>query len=117
MLVIMRTANKTGDVRTNVTLRSVRVKCFVYGKIISIAQSEFLFVVLAIQQAKHVGHIMLSSVANPALRKSFTFPHTRHDFRRSVIEHKMYILIFSTTFFQNISHSKNKSEEYCHKCT
>jgi hypothetical protein len=48
MLVIMRTANKTGDVRTNVALRSVRVKSSCCGKIINIAHSEFLFVVLAI---------------------------------------------------------------------
>ena len=78
--MIMRTANKTGDVRTNVTLRSVRVKFCCCGKIISISNSEFLFVVLAIQQAKNMGHIMLSTAANPTLRELFTLPHTRHDF-------------------------------------
>jgi hypothetical protein len=110
MLVIMRTANKTADVRTNVTLRNVRVKCFCSGKIISIENSEFLFVVLAIQQAEHMGHIILPSVANPALRQLFTLSHTRHDFRRNVIEHKMYNLVVPTNFIQNISHSKKKSD-------
>ena len=72
--------------------------CCCCGKITSIAHSEFLFVVLAIQQAKHVGHIILSSVTNPALRELFTLSHTRHEFRIKVIEHKMFILIFSATF-------------------
>ena len=96
MLAIMRTANNIGDVRTNVKLRSVRLTCCSCGKIISIAYSEFVFVVLAIQQAKHMGHIILSSVAIPALREFFTLSPTRHDFRRNFTERKMCILILST---------------------
>ena len=45
-----------------------------------------------------------------------TLSHKRHDFRRNVIEHKMCILIFYTTFIWNISHSKKNSVRYCHKC-
>ena len=42
------------------------------------------------------------------------FPHysTRHDFREYVTEHKMCLLISSTTFIWNISHSKKKSVRY-----
>jgi len=39
--------------------------------------------------------------------------------RRSVkkfIEHKMLVLIFSTTFVWNISHSKKNWARYGHKC-
>ena len=32
-------------------------------------------------------------------------------------EHKMCVLIFSTTFVWNISHSKENSAKYYHKCT
>jgi hypothetical protein len=42
--------------------------------------------------------------------------HKRHDFRKNVIEHKVRVLIFSTIFFSNISHSKKNSARYCKKC-
>jgi hypothetical protein len=52
---------------------------------------------------------IMSSVAFPALQYFYTFSHNRHDFRgKKVTEHKMCILIFSTTFVGNISYSKNK---------
>jgi hypothetical protein len=42
--------------------------------------------------------------------------HKRHDFReKRVTEHKMRVLIFSTTFTWNVSHSKKNSTTYCHK--
>ena len=37
--------------------------------------------------------------------------------RKKVIEHKMCVLIFSTPFVYNISHSKQNSARYCHNCT
>ena len=40
---------------------------------------------------------IFSSVAYPALQDFSTICHKRHDFRRKVTEHKMFILIFSTT--------------------
>jgi hypothetical protein len=40
----------------------------------------------------------------------------RRHFRKNVTEHKMCILIFSTAFIQNTSHSKKNSARYCHKC-
>ena len=39
----------------------------------------------------------------------------RHDFRKKVTEHKMCILILSTTFIWSVSHYKKNSLRYCHK--
>ena len=44
-----------------------------------------------------------------------TFSHKRYDFRKKVTEHKMWDLIFSTTFVWNISHSKKKWARYNQK--
>jgi hypothetical protein len=35
---------------------------------------------------------------------------------KETTEHKMRVLIFSTIFIWNISHSKKNSARYCHKC-
>jgi len=59
---------------------------------------------------------MLSSVACPALLCFSTLSHTRHDFRKKVTEHKMCVLIVSTTFVLNVSHFKNNSGRYDQKC-
>ena len=45
-----------------------------------------------------------------------TLSHKRHDFRKYIIDHKIGILIFSTTFDWNIYFKKNSSSWY-HKCT
>jgi membrane protein CcdC involved in cytochrome C biogenesis len=37
-------------------------------------------------------------------------------FGKEVTEHKRCVLIFSTVFIWNISHSKKNSAIYCHKC-
>jgi hypothetical protein len=41
---------------------------------------------------------VIPSVVSPTLQGFFTLAHKRHDFhKKKVIEHKMYVLIFSTT--------------------
>jgi len=61
--------------------------------------------------------IILPIVECPAVTLSSKLSHKRHDSREKVIERKMCVLDFSTTFVRNISHSKNNSARYCHKCT
>jgi hypothetical protein len=64
----------------------------------SITYSECVSVVLVIQHAKRMRRIILSFVASLALPNFATLSHKRNDFRQKAIEHKMYILIFSSTF-------------------
>jgi len=60
---------------------------------------------------------ILSSAGYPALQYFSTLSHKRHEFRIKVIENKMCVLIFSTTFVRNISNSKKKWARYDQKCT
>jgi hypothetical protein len=61
--------------------------------------------------------ILHRHVACPALKYFSTLSHKRHDFRNKVIGYEMCVLILSTNFVWNISHSKNSSARYCHKYT
>jgi len=45
-----------------------------------------------------------------------TLSHKRHDFREKALEHKKCVLIFSTTFFWNMSHFKRRRARYDRKC-
>jgi predicted CDP-diglyceride synthetase/phosphatidate cytidylyltransferase len=87
------------------------------GKAISITYSECVSVALVIQHAKRMRLVILSFVACLALQNFSTLSHKRHDFRKNVIENKMCVLIFSTSFVSNISHSKENSATYYHTCT
>jgi hypothetical protein len=88
------------------------------GKAISITYSECVSVALVFQRAKRVRRIIVMSVASMAAYFS-TLSHKRYDFRRGggggITENKMCVLIFSTTFVWNISHSENSARYY--KCT
>ena len=61
---------------------------------------------LAYPDAMRMCHIVTSFVAPLAPPEFSTLSHKRRDIRKKVIEHKMCVLILSTTFVENISHSK-----------
>ena len=68
----------------------------------------FVHVALLIQHATCTRYIVTTFLAPLALPYSLTPNHKRHDFRKKkIIEHKMRVLVFSTTFVQHIPHSKN----------
>jgi hypothetical protein len=87
------------------------------GKEISVTYSECVSVALVIWHTQRMRHIILSSVACLAVPYFSILSHKRHDFRKNVIEHKICVLIFSTTFVWNISYSKRNSARYYHECT
>jgi hypothetical protein len=76
----------------NVTLR--RVRATTVTKEISITYSECVFLALGIQRALGMRCILVCGLP------SSTVSHKRHHFRgkKKVTEHKICVLIFSTTF-------------------
>jgi len=87
------------------------------GKAISITYSECVFIALVIQHAKGMHCILLSNVVCLAVPYFFTISYKWHNFqKKKVVEHNMFVWIFSTTFVWNIPHSK-KLTRYYHKCT
>ena len=76
---------------------------------------RIVFVVLVAQHAKRIVRIIASFVASMALSYFSTLPYKGHYIRKKVTEHKICVLIFSTTFIWNISHFKKNCVRY-HKC-
>ena len=60
-------SNKTGNVCINTTLEAHSQNHYCHGKAISITYFKCVFVASIIQHTKHMCHIILSSVACPAL--------------------------------------------------
>ena len=97
---------------------------FCHAKAISITYSECVPVALCIQHVKCTRRIISASIV---CLVPHIFPHylisgtTLEEGDggngEEVIEHKMCVLTFSTTFIQNISHSTKDSARYNHKRT
>jgi len=66
----------------------------------SVTYSECVFVALVIQHAKHMHHVLLSSMASLALQHFSTLSHKQHDFQKEVIEHKGMCFEFCYIFCQ-----------------
>ena len=71
---------------------------------------------LCTQHAKPMRGFSFSSVASPHLQYFPALSHKRHHFRKKVTDYKMGV-DFLYKCVLNISHSKNNSARYCHKCT
>jgi hypothetical protein len=74
-----------------------------------------MFIALVLQHAVCMRHIILPSVACPALQDFSTVSHTWHDFQKKGNEHKMYVFISSTTFVWKICHSNKNWVRYDQK--
>jgi hypothetical protein len=68
------------------------------GQAIIITYSGRMSIALTIQHAKRMRRIIFLSVACLDIPSFPTLSHKRHDFRENVIEHKMWVLIFSMSF-------------------
>jgi hypothetical protein len=64
-----------------------------------------------------VNRSLLSSVACLDVPYFSTLFHKQHDIQKQVIEHKLFVLMFSTTFIWSIYHSKMNWARYDHECT
>jgi hypothetical protein len=81
---------------------------FCSGKAASITYSDCISVALGIQNAMRMRRVLSSCVSCSAVQYFSTLSHKRNDFgKKKVTERKIYVLIFSTTLFWNIPHSKN----------
>jgi hypothetical protein len=93
-----------------------RNHCY-HGKTKCNTYSVCVFVALVMQHAMRMRCFILSSVVCLAVPYFSTLSHKQYDFRRKIIQRKMRVLIFSTNFLLNISHSKKNSARHYHKCT
>ena len=98
--------NKTGNVRIQQSW-GVFVQTSLLGKTISITYSECVFVASVIQHAERSRFILSSVACVTTIFFSSNYFISGTIFGGwGITEHKMCVLIFSTTFVWNVSHSK-----------
>jgi hypothetical protein len=71
------------------------------GKAIAITYSEGVLVALGIRNSMRMRHIVKCGVPGSTIF-FFTLSHTRHNFRKRIVENKKWVLIFCTTFAWNL---------------
>jgi hypothetical protein len=86
-------------------IKGTFAKPLLLGKAIGITHSECVSMALFIQHAKGLLVLYCHLWSAWLYHIFFTLPHTWHDFRKEVIEHKMGFEFFCN-FVRNISHSK-----------
>ena len=72
----------------------------------------YVHIAVLIQHATRMRHIVTPFVDSRSPLCFSTLSHKRCDFRTKVVEHKMCVLIFSTTFVYNMFDSKNNLARY-----